>query len=386
MADDMCGPSNAAKSLARHLEHNRSLHDRYAAHPAPQHAAQAFRNSPLGSNTSNQQFSAFQSTNATLADSRFDSRGIPIAPSIPRPADLGLLGPTMQAQHLGNPASRGRNWATDFSQMDLPSRLGQMNLNGGFSQATQNHSLSQMPPRGISGHAYRTRPVDDYSGLHYADLGPVRMAYRLGSQQTAMPQPIFNQTSIRISDDFDFEKEFLTWMATNSSEAEPKTAPDSPFVQHNHSTEQQTSIPTDAHQVAEQNSAPLERSTVPQTEQATTTLPEETAALDTETQAGTQRADDLELAIAAQQILDSVADNQNDKFKSSDFLQMMRKIASQDLVVRDNSLVESSQAPTTESEYGSHATGQTSAASPPPSSMVAPKPATVEDALSSEWI
>lgn len=46
------------------------------------------------------------------------------------------------------------------------------------------------------------------------------------------------------------------------------------------------------------------------------------------------------LARAAQQLVDSLADNNSEKFKNSDFLALMRRIASQELTVQGNDLVE----------------------------------------------
>jgi len=53
---------------------------------------------------------------------------------------------------------------------------------------------------------------------------------------------------------------------------------------------------------------------------------------------------DTELARAAQQLVDSVSDNETDKFKNSKFLEFMRRLAAHELTVRDNELVETPQA------------------------------------------
>ncbi|CAJ2507531.1 Uu.00g087170.m01.CDS01 [Anthostomella pinea] len=46
------------------------------------------------------------------------------------------------------------------------------------------------------------------------------------------------------------------------------------------------------------------------------------------------------LAHAAQQLVDSVSNNEREKFKNSSFLHVMRRIASQEFAVQDNNLVE----------------------------------------------
>ncbi|CAJ2505379.1 Uu.00g127730.m01.CDS01 [Anthostomella pinea] len=53
---------------------------------------------------------------------------------------------------------------------------------------------------------------------------------------------------------------------------------------------------------------------------------------------------DTALAHAAQQLVDSVSDNESEKFKNSAFLRVMRRIASQELAVQDNDLVETASA------------------------------------------
>jgi hypothetical protein len=72
---------------------------------------------------------------------------------------------------------------------------------------------------------------------------------------------------------------------------------------------------------------------------------------------------DTELARAAQQLVDSVADNESDKFRNSAFLALMRRIASQQLTVQGNDLVEAPQ-PTAETSSDSHMTSETSATTP----------------------
>ncbi|KAI1090464.1 hypothetical protein F5B19DRAFT_323276 [Rostrohypoxylon terebratum] len=78
--------------------------------------------------------------------------------------------------------------------------------------------------------------------------------------------------------------------------------------------------------------------------QAASTLP--TAPVEVRSQEpATQRqeqgrtGEDAKLAIAAQEIINSVAEDRSSKFQQSEFLNLMRRIASMDLVVRDNALV-----------------------------------------------
>ncbi|KAI0835126.1 hypothetical protein F5Y06DRAFT_277420 [Hypoxylon sp. FL0890] len=71
-----------------------------------------------------------------------------------------------------------------------------------------------------------------------------------------------------------------------------------------------------------------------------------------------RRDEDMELANAAQGLLDAVSKEQSDKFRNSHFVDMLRKIAAHDLVVRDNKLVDP-EAPPAEGGPAPDATGET---------------------------
>lgn len=74
------------------------------------------------------------------------------------------------------------------------------------------------------------------------------------------------------------------------------------------------------------------------------------------------REQETELARAAQQLVDSVADNDSEKFKNSEFLALMRRIASQQLTVQGNDLVEKPQPPlSTDTSSDPHTTSIESA-------------------------
>jgi hypothetical protein len=52
------------------------------------------------------------------------------------------------------------------------------------------------------------------------------------------------------------------------------------------------------------------------------------------------KQEEAELVKSALRILDSVADNETDKFKNSSFLDLMRRIANKEIVVRGEDLVD----------------------------------------------
>ncbi|OTA92804.1 hypothetical protein M434DRAFT_317865 [Hypoxylon sp. CO27-5] len=71
-----------------------------------------------------------------------------------------------------------------------------------------------------------------------------------------------------------------------------------------------------------------------------------------------QQPQDAELASAAQGVLNAVSKEYSEKFKSSRFLDMMRKVAAMDLVVRGNDLVNPEAADSAEGDPASKSTGE----------------------------
>lgn len=82
-----------------------------------------------------------------------------------------------------------------------------------------------------------------------------------------------------------------------------------------------------------------------------------------------------ELARAAQQLVDAVSDNNSEKFRKSNFVDLMRRIAAQEIVVENNSLVEAN---TTATDFESLFGGSTTAKDKGKGKAVA-KQAYVED-------
>ncbi|KAI0120874.1 hypothetical protein F4776DRAFT_230730 [Hypoxylon sp. NC0597] len=72
-----------------------------------------------------------------------------------------------------------------------------------------------------------------------------------------------------------------------------------------------------------------------------------------------QRMEDAELASAAQRVLNAVSAEDSEKFKSSQFLNMMRKVAAMEVVVRGNDLVNPEAADPTEEKPAPDGTDET---------------------------
>lgn len=82
-----------------------------------------------------------------------------------------------------------------------------------------------------------------------------------------------------------------------------------------------------------------------------------TEAIDQENHSEDNPLSSTDLARAAQQLVDAVSDNQSEKFRNSSFVEMMRRIAAQEVVIQGNNLVDASQAD--QDGHPSHVTGTT---------------------------
>ncbi|KAI2607983.1 hypothetical protein GGR54DRAFT_619010 [Hypoxylon sp. NC1633] len=389
MDNNMCGPSNAAKGLTRHLEQDRSLQrDRATVRPTVEQATQGFRRLHLGDSSGDQHFSTFQQATGPIFNEPHSGFWTQ-RPSVPYHAD-----PSTRVQPQGNSTLYSRDWATDFNHTYTNPSFGPLSQTDGFSQANQQHG-ADVPhqyhgfnqPLQVHGFAQPNHPsFMPYTGYSSPPgfavpsmISPV--SYYPSSQQVHFTSTTFGGPPHGHVDQFDFDAELNSWMTTNSREPEHRVekSPQDRAIPADAATVQQaTSASTNAESLT--LLATLVEGTDSQvgTNQATTTEANQEASADAIPQEKMREVEDQELAMAAQQIIDSVADNQSEKFKGSEFLQMMRKIASQDLVVRDNALVAPTQSPIAEDP------AKTTAAFSPDKRRVIPKPVTVEDASSSE--
>ncbi|KAI1661966.1 hypothetical protein F4813DRAFT_94293 [Daldinia decipiens] len=358
MADNLCGPSTAPKSLSRHFEQDRSLQqDRFASSAGPSSgvhdATQRFRSLNLGDNRFTSEFSEFQ--NASFIDLSPDVRNwnhnhqlVPY-PSFGNddafsPIDRANVStrPRVAAERFNTSSRTGAAAAAAFPTMPImstpvgppttthvPNLIAQRRTDWAneFNQRMAGRNFNQMNQSfGPPGQAFRPTNIYDENMLRQ------RMAIR--------PDQVPG-----FKDDLDFDAELRAWAAANSPETQAQAnawlrVEDASADSRVRNT-QATTQSADSHQLTMQNLTALEQESVPAAEHTRSNLAESTAEM--EKQAQSRGKEDSELAMAAQQILDSVSGDKSDKFKNSGFIQMMQKIAAQELVVRDNNLVESSQ-------------------------------------------
>ncbi|KAI1309251.1 hypothetical protein F5Y03DRAFT_348961 [Xylaria venustula] len=328
MADSTCGPSNAFKGLARHIEQDRS-HQQDRVAPGPQHPAQNFRSAPFNSGLA-AQFGAFQQHNAALpqqpsAGWELNSRPVTVEPHPAHPAQAPSFLP--QRSTLQPPSftpSAGGNWVNDFQRMN-------------FADPHRSLLLAQPVHGPIMGNIHVADPLRPGFPRRMLEQQPAFQPFQTGFDPAGMLQannsilgPEFIDNASLATDaqteailEREFQDAMDQWMRENGDEAE-------------------TSAPNELNVRDGDN---LSASLDPSSADSTTN--------DTPEKDSVENRD--ELARAAQQLVDSLAENNSEKFKNSDFLALMRRIATQQLTVQGNDLVET-QPGGTEAGSSSHAT------------------------------
>lgn len=326
MDSSLCGPSSAAKGLANHLNQDRSRQqDRFVqggkpsevtnhahvsdlGHHANQHGLlQSFRvgprfhQSPLAHAKATQGFHEFQTGPDPLFHGPQPDNLHHAVPGVP----LGA-GPAYHHQQPANMMGahdvQGRQWVDSFQAMNLGS-------GHGATMAPQPQTPQQMQP----GPQMQTSPPVQHAMnipitpfmaaspnfLMQQKMWDAHMANEaamhggLAPAQTNRTAAAQQQAEDSINDE-EFAKAMDEWIAANPIEETPAAAP-----------------------------APEVRSESPARE-TTAHSPN----------------DDTELARVAQQLVDSVASDESEKFRNSNFLSLMRKIAAKEVVIQDSNLVD----------------------------------------------
>ncbi|KAJ3573113.1 hypothetical protein NPX13_g4817 [Xylaria arbuscula] len=308
MADASCSSSNAFKGLARHLEQDRS-HQQDRVAPGPQRQVQGFRSTPLHSGLPDQ-FDAFQRHNATLL--QHPTAGwqpySPPADLISHPAQAGGFFPQHPAQQPSAFATNaGASWVNDFGRM-------------GFAEPRSNQLQTQSTHGPLMGQQRITGPM--HSPMH-SNLTALQQ------QQTLLP---FQSPAIGLHP---VNHQSITETASLSLDAQTEAMFDQEFEDAMNEWMLQNGP---AAEIRDQNDRSVQDSSNPENSLETTSTTPATQDQDTVEKDSAENPD--ELARAAQQLVDSLADNNSEKFKNSNFLTLMRRIASQELTVQGNDLVE----------------------------------------------
>ncbi|KAI0483676.1 hypothetical protein F4859DRAFT_473769 [Xylaria cf. heliscus] len=349
MADASCGPSNAFKGLARHVEQDRS-HQQDRVVPGSHQPAQTFRSTPVNSGAEDQ-YKAFLEQKAALPDvlsaGLEDLRSPPVQVT-PWPQHFTMQQQAAFAQgansdwvnrflHMnysntparplhGQPAQgASSDWVNQFQQMAVSDAQARP-FHGQPTQAPVVGQPSIASPMQLQ---YPVRQHSVFSPYQQPFVGPHYMAqpnlpYSPYGNTIGAPQ-FKDDTSLasNAKAEADLEQEFANameeWMLKNESESDEPTA----------GLNAASAEPT----VREATKEEAHEATEEQVREVTKEESEGTAGQETE------------LARAAQQLVDLLADNDTEKFKNSEFLSLMRRIASRQLTVQGNDLVETSQSP-----------------------------------------
>ncbi|KAI0428476.1 hypothetical protein F5Y09DRAFT_332573 [Xylaria sp. FL1042] len=339
MADSSCGPSNAFKGLARHIEQDRS-HQQDRVAPGAQHPLQSFRSAPLNSGLPDQ-FGAFQQQNATLP--QHPSIGLEpynASPYIHPP--LGQAPAFFQRQPAQQPpaftTSTGDSWVNDFERMVFDANTSPRHTQPIHGPVIGHSSVADPMRSGFAAPLLRQQPPFQPSHPPPIGLHPTsRQVGMFQSNNNMLAPSVFDGAALSLDAhkeilDQEFENAMDQWMLQNGPGAETSS--------HNELNAQDSDMLN-----ANSTAAPVES--------PDHNAPEKDTAENRD-----------ELARAAQQLVDSLADNNSEKFKNSDFLALMRRIASQELTVQGNDLVETQ--PSRDTGLDSHMDSATSAATTGP--------------------
>ncbi|KAK7976045.1 ABC transporter [Apiospora arundinis] len=337
MADNLCGPSNAAKGLARHFDQDRSRQqDRIHAHSQ---SGESFR-SPVSqlANAGNQHFNNFQGSPGAIPTLPMQNLGPMSMAQMPGPPNAAYMSsphPTAMAQQ-----NMQENWASQFQNLNIHGQPIQA-MPSSQAQLPQGHQSSAMGNASFMPQNPMQMGQFPMSNSGYGLMGPMMPFGSFNNQAGGLMTPAgpamdskeqkewhAQQLMDRQINDEEFDLALEEWMNSN------------------HDTAQ-----VDRAQVL--NSVPAEVQE-PKPEQVQSPR------------------DETELARVAQQLVDSVASDESEKFRNSSFLSLMRRIAAKEVVIQDSNLVEASTADSSSapagSSIGSHATPGSSSISGSPMS------------------
>ncbi|KAK0617422.1 hypothetical protein B0T14DRAFT_269471 [Immersiella caudata] len=333
MADNLCGPSNGAKNLVNHVNRDRSLQQDRMVSGTHSNNHSSFRSQSANAHGADQAFAGFQQNGLPAAQ-------LPMGPNPPgfvgdiRSAiPTGVPAPSMAArphgfsvQHPQGPswavpvpatsASSGQDWVNQFSSVQLRGES-----TGIIASATPHHqspaplfqaggmntnaNLGFAPPTfagGLQG-MYGSSPMIGHNIYGAQQQTPPSQA-----QESSLDIEAFN-AAFGAYDDAEFSKELAGWAEKKEEETS---------AEHDQNLENQPL----------QNIIPSAEESVQQQ------LNQE------EQDAARRRREDEELARAANSILSSVAENDSEKFKKSNFFELMRRIGNQEVVVEGPNLID----------------------------------------------
>ncbi|KAH8666713.1 hypothetical protein BX600DRAFT_511617 [Xylariales sp. PMI_506] len=306
MADSMCGPSAPTKGLTRLLDQDHSRQqDRMRS--TPQQGPQNFRSLGAHAANANNEFQEFQNANSGLPFAPLPFGGLLNTP-IHHPGGIPVSQPQFSPSPLAGQQQLNNNWINEFRDMSIN-------------------------PQTIAGSAGQ---LDNRSAVHFghpASMAPIAQPMSMMPGVPFMPSPMAFQPQSWAPN---FTNPYMAGMGHSGFETANFSG-----QQHSH---QEISNAYEADFEAEMNAwldAQVPEPELGEKPADQATLPAETPQA-TEPVQG-QDKNDTELARVAQQLVDSVSNDTSEKFKNSNFLEMMRRIAGGQVVVEGNNLVDTTQ-------------------------------------------
>ncbi|KAL2016309.1 hypothetical protein VTK56DRAFT_3880 [Thermocarpiscus australiensis] len=354
MADNMCGPSNGAKNLLAHADRDRTLHQDRLVNAPQAGPGNSFRSQAPVANGAEMAFGSFQQGAAPM-DPTFGP-GLDmnaIHPAAPHPAPAGAyghpaagmpatmdnLGFSAPAARLNSPATGGvahHEWVDQFAGM----QLGADAAGPSAAMPNQAHPVGMAPVQRLPGLAPFAMPM--HAGAHPAfPYGPQNPGMTAVAQQQpqaglshdaiAIDHEAFNRAFDEYEDDL-FKKEVANWTKQSLADAEFEKEQDKWMAEHGPRAERGGKAgPPTAEETAEID-----------------------ANLEKLAQEQEKRESDDALARAATDIVNSVADNQSDKFKNSRFFELMRRIGNREVAIEGDNFVDTNTGEKVNTSYEDH--------------------------------
>ncbi|KAK4034593.1 hypothetical protein C8A01DRAFT_49054 [Parachaetomium inaequale] len=334
MADSMCGPSNSAKNLLAHIDRDRAHHQDRLVNAPQAGPGIAFRSQTPLANGAEMAFGGFQQGGAPM-DAAFGSGldmntitgarayGHPV-PGIPT-TTMGHGGPGAPAARLASPATGGashQEWVHQFSGM----QIGGGTAGPSAAMPTQMHQ----PAMAMMNPAMNMQQPSFGMGMYGGGAPAVFGFQNPGMNTAAQQQPqaaVAQESAIDVEafnrafgeyDDANFETELADWTEKQKvANTEFAEAQDQWMAEHGPRAEPTAEVKPPSADEMEVIDANLEKLAQEQDK---------------------RRSDD-ELARAAVDIVNSVADNTSEKFKNSRFFELMRRIGNREVVVEGDGFV-----------------------------------------------
>ncbi|KAK0672008.1 putative PEX20 peroxisomal biogenesis factor 20 [Cercophora samala] len=334
MADSMCGPSNGAKNLLAHTDRDRTLHqDRFVNAPQAGPGA-SFRSQNAGpSNAAQMAFEGFQQggpVNAgfehapLIPDMNLAALHRPPMAMSPAPMAARMAAEHHAAMRLESPATGGvgnQAWINEFASMKI--------ANGNSIQAGQITGMAMSHP-GVP--AVQQPMLLPSTGL--TSFAPYQTSMPFQTYQPALSAPMAHNQ---------LPGQEATATAVQVESAEVKDAFADLFDQYEQQADQLTDYQRQEQEFEQEQAKWMAEhgpQVLPPTDTEMAAINSEMERIADEQEEHARRRENADLARAAEDILRAVSGNNSDKFKHSNFLELMRRIAASEIVVNEENFID----------------------------------------------